>query len=399
MKLFFTLIIVLFIHTISSAQSIIWQQTKMPYNGTVTAFAASKTLFFAATKGGGMFRSTDSGAKWNQTNLSQQFLTSLLITKNAVFAGSETDGVYRSTDEGNTWIAVNNGLPFFSVNALALQNDIVFAGTKGGVFSTTNNGDSWTQLPMSADSHEVSSLLITNSAIFAGTLDSGVFRSTDNGKNWTPVNRGLSTLNTYTLAANNDTIFVGLFNNGVARSTDGGANWIDVGLSNQAVVALTTYENRLLFAGSFLRGHGVFRSENNGDSWETINNGLSNRIIEALIINGDKLFAATDSGLFCSSMTPTSIDDEISRQFGLAIIPNPLSGESIVRYWLPNTMNVNIQLLTVLGQNICTILTDASRFAGENTESLAVCNTLAAGSYILKISTKFGSAISKIIIE
>jgi Secretion system C-terminal sorting domain len=52
-----------------------------------------------------------------------------------IFAGTEK-GVYRSTDNGNTWTQTNGGLMTAKVNSLAINSDgFVFAGSDGrGVF-------------------------------------------------------------------------------------------------------------------------------------------------------------------------------------------------------------------------------------------------------------------------
>ena len=46
-----------------------WVQTNGPYGGSVWCLAMHKSDIFAGTDGGGIFRSTDSGATWNQTLL------------------------------------------------------------------------------------------------------------------------------------------------------------------------------------------------------------------------------------------------------------------------------------------------------------------------------------------
>ena len=59
-----------------------------------------------------------------------------------IFAGTFS-GVFRSTDDGASWTAVNNGLDWPFIDALAVNADgILFAGTTegGGVYRSTDNG-------------------------------------------------------------------------------------------------------------------------------------------------------------------------------------------------------------------------------------------------------------------
>ena len=130
---------------------------------------------FAATFGGGAFRSTDNGDSWTPLNTGFPDGTFLSLTINAngyIFAGGDPlggpVGVLRSTDNGDSWEPVNNGL-------------------------TTSNG--------------INALIVTaGGSLFAGSYGDGVFRSTDNGDNWTQVNNGLTDLFalSFTTNANGD---------------------------------------------------------------------------------------------------------------------------------------------------------------------------------------------------
>ena len=81
-----------------------WIQANGPYGGHVYCFAVKGTNLFAGTAG----------------------------------------GVFRSTNNGTSWTAVNTGLTYTSVDALAVSGTNLFAGTENGVFLSTNNGTSWT---------------------------------------------------------------------------------------------------------------------------------------------------------------------------------------------------------------------------------------------------------------
>lgn len=95
-----------------------------------------------------------------------------------IFAGTWDDGVFSSSNNGASW--TQTGLTNYSVSSLAINaNGTIFAGTEdGGVFSSSNNGASWTQVNSGLTNTTVLSLAIhANGTLFAGTLDGGVFRS------------------------------------------------------------------------------------------------------------------------------------------------------------------------------------------------------------------------------
>lgn len=107
--------------------------------------------------------------------------------------------------------------------------------------------------------------------IYGGTARTGVFRSTDNGNSWT--NIGLQNTFVEALAINaGGNIFAGT-SAGVFRSTNSDDNWSKV-LNDNDIWALTINSSGHIFAGS-IRANTVFRSLNNGDTWVSVNNGLS----------------------------------------------------------------------------------------------------------------------------
>jgi photosystem II stability/assembly factor-like uncharacterized protein len=103
--------------------------------------------------GHGVFQSTDGGATWSGTGLTD-IVTELLAidptTPGTLYAGTHS-GVLKSTDGGGTWNAANTGLPATpefdpSVTALAVDPSTagtLYAGTYSGVFKSTDGGGTW----------------------------------------------------------------------------------------------------------------------------------------------------------------------------------------------------------------------------------------------------------------
>lgn len=115
-------------------------------------YATDGTVF--AGTGGGVYKSTDGGARWALVNVPtlNPNVNSLAISPNyatdgSVFAGTGDDGVYKSTDGGASWALVNSGLTSTHINSLAVSpnhaaDGTVFAGTYDGVYKSTNGGAS-----------------------------------------------------------------------------------------------------------------------------------------------------------------------------------------------------------------------------------------------------------------
>lgn len=213
----------------------------------------------------------------------------------SLFAGTFGGGVYRSTDSGANWIAVNNGLTDLSIEALVVDGPDVYAGTNtGGIFRSPNNGASWSAANTGLTNLTVRAFTVHGGYIFAGTLG-GVYRSNDNGANWSQINNGISSVDIRAFAASGANIFAGSIG-GIYRSADNGINWTPVisGLTHTSVHALA-FCGTNLYAGTLSFG-GVFLSTNNGTSWTAQNSGLTNTTVTSLAVSNLHLFAGTLGG-------------------------------------------------------------------------------------------------------
>lgn len=137
---------------------------------------------FASTH---VFSSTDEGQTWLPSGLTSDPVMALLDDGNGVlFAGCASffgsgGGVFRSTDGGAIWEEVSSGLSSKDIRAL-VRNSLghIFAGTGAGVFRTTNNGDVWEELNTGLTSPSIQSLsLNVDGVLFAGTFTGGVFKT------------------------------------------------------------------------------------------------------------------------------------------------------------------------------------------------------------------------------
>ncbi|MHB8337039.1 MAG: WD40/YVTN/BNR-like repeat-containing protein, partial [Ignavibacteriaceae bacterium] len=95
------------------------------------------------------------------------------------------------------------------------------------------------------------------------------------------------------------------------------AQWKSVGLNDQYVWTFAVIDSNI-FAGS--GGGGIFLSSNNGTNWTQINSGLTNFVINALVVspNGTNIFAGTAKGIFLSKDNGTnwvSIDSGLTNQY------------------------------------------------------------------------------------
>ncbi len=124
-----------------------------------------------------------------------------------VLAGDPDHGIFRSTDRGDTWVQTDvtstavNALSF-ATTATAESSGTVFAGTNNGVLKSTNGGLTWDKVGSGLDttvtSLAVSPNYLTDKVVFAGT-PVGVFESADGGQHWSRLGDALASVNTLAL--------------------------------------------------------------------------------------------------------------------------------------------------------------------------------------------------------
>ena len=96
-------------------------------------------------------------------------------------------------------------------------------------------------------------------------------------------------------------IFAGSMINGVYTSSNNGNSWTTVnnGLTGTCAYTLANNDSNIFVA---IDGSGVFLSSNNGGNWILVNNGMPSSItITSFAIKDSNIFAGTDEGVFLST--------------------------------------------------------------------------------------------------
>lgn len=347
-------------------------------NKDVLSLAYNGTSIFAGTNDGGIFVSTNTGASWSLSGVQNTSVTSFVMNGSNVFAGTYGNySIHLTTNKGDTWKPLVNGFlnvyEIRAVNALANIDSVLFSGTDGGgvfrsldfgktwstcdsgfvnpqlycfafltvgskVYAGTNygvyeidkNGVKWNDLSAGLPSNtQIISLAIKGNLVFAGTKDKGLFIFNTNTGIWSPANTGLNEKNVYSIVVNGNTLFLGT-NSGIFQSTNDGASWsLITGTQFVYFYALVASGN-MMFAGSNL---GTYVSKDNGSTWKfdvTGIDGLENKIIKALIVNDNTVYAGTSSGgVWTRSVNDfnTGLNAEKVTPFQVVVYPNPFSTE------------------------------------------------------------------------
>lgn len=185
----------------------------------------------------------------------------------------------------------------FEVNAMAVQDNILYASTGDHIFVSADSGVSWEKSGFPY--HAVTSLLVKDSVIIAGMEGIGVSLSTDTGETWSDISDYSNFRNTNRrvcgLYAEGDYIFAALFLEGIYRSADNGATWVesDTGLGNSRVHTFISCRGTIL-AGT--DGGGVYRSTDEGETWVEGNSGMTDMYIRSFARVDTCIIAVTSEG-------------------------------------------------------------------------------------------------------
>lgn len=232
----------------------------------------------------GIWRSTDGGASWSGVKVqpTNRRIRGLVIhpaSRSTFFAATYGGGIFTSADAGNTWTAcANSGLSGAALNSVSLAIDpagTLYAGTEAGIFRSSDCS-SWSAvnkgLTLDPGKPPVA-IAIDQSAparLYAGLDGGGIFTSSDRGGTWAPAATGPANRRIKALAGAAAGMFAATYGNGVVTSSDNGATWkvcANAGLPHMNVNSLLLDADGTLYAGT---ERGVSMSSDSCATWTTL---------------------------------------------------------------------------------------------------------------------------------
>ena len=232
-----------------------------------------------------------------------------------IYATSNKIGFWRSDDGGESWLDINQGIIYKEAWSLAqnAQTGVLYGGTGPvSIFKSTDRGDSWSDceqiktLPESIDwtfpppphvAH-VKGLDVSGDRVLGAVEEGWILRSVDGGDTWEDIKAGTHFDAHYiiTMPDNPDTV-IHTAGQGVFKSVDGGQTFADamVGLDRTYMAPVIVHPKRpnVLFTAAAEvpppmwsrkpqgANSAVYRSENQGDSWDRLMGGLPEVMTEA----------------------------------------------------------------------------------------------------------------------
>jgi photosystem II stability/assembly factor-like uncharacterized protein len=285
----------------------------------VISMAVKGEHIIAGTSLSGIYTSENNGADWTLSNLAHGIYT-LVENEDTIYAGT-TNGLYCSADEGLTWD--QTGLPGVWITAIAIIDHMIFVGTENGVLVTEDNGLSWTEANTGIPDHtHIYCLAVKGTSIFAGSFDSGIYLSTDFGLHWSSLSSGLPYNFVRRLFVDGSSVYAGVWWNGVYVLADDGTTWTPSRLEEKCVTSFSVSGNKLL-ASTWQDG--VFISYDHGLIWSDINEGLTNTVVESMVLDEAYIYAGIGEagGVWKRPLSEIAGVRETEDDDELAFYPNP----------------------------------------------------------------------------
>ncbi len=174
-----------------------WAAGRTPLISRLVADLLKSNRVYAAVwyqepgKGGGVFRSEDSGRTWSQLGLAEEEVRALELAPGQpdVLVAGTRSGVFRSQDAGRSWerISPAGDAELKNVDSIAVDPgdaNIIYVGTFHLPWKTTDGGKTWKSVATGLiDDSDIMSLRVdaTNPSRVYLSACSGIYRSENQG--------------------------------------------------------------------------------------------------------------------------------------------------------------------------------------------------------------------------
>jgi photosystem II stability/assembly factor-like uncharacterized protein len=405
-KLFITLVALFMGLHHASAQ---WKTTTQPVEHYPTNTIESIDGVLYAATNEGLYSSNDNGQNW-QTVIANGGFKHILKTSGDTIVATGP-GVQISYNKGTTWQYDTVGIylkgEFRTIHYHQPSNQLFLSlgHPSYRLFYKTPSDASWTELTGSivgSDSwHNVYHLVANGNKLFAVSYKY-FFESTDNGQTWTKITT--TGFPNTTDPAHSKSPFMAVNNNlyltgegGLYRSSDEGRTWgkISSGIINlfyNSPLATTMFaDGNDLYIGC--RGHNdsnfVYKSTNNGDSWEIYQDKLSSWPVSFTKHNSALFLTRFGEGkIYHDGNFGSSSVSKIINQNSFFVYPNPAN--NIINIQLYSTQKHNIKLFSITGELVLE----------KNTSEHTVIDvtTLTNGIYFLNITANGLTQTKKVVV-
>ena len=157
-----------------------------------------------------IYRSLDKGKTWTELTfeLEQRIIYALKPVNSTLFAVGK--GLFRSTDLGDTWQETDTMFHKIYIQDLfQVGSSIIIFTEFGEIFRTENMGTSWIKIDTGIINDYAYSIYANGTTSYLGTFTKGIFKSENSGATWTGANAGLTNTTGNTFCFAGRTLYLG----------------------------------------------------------------------------------------------------------------------------------------------------------------------------------------------
>ena len=238
----------------------------------VAPFGSGETVI--VTTSDGFYMTENYGADWTLVVSGSSYAPAVCDGANLYAPAISAGGVYESTDQGETWSFNAQGIVGSYWQAGTACSTGYLAGHYGGVYISPGAGEVYTVSQNGIGNGYFHAISYTegNNTLLAGGEHHGLWRSTDLGASWNIVFPGPGNWSIYDIAPQSDLYYSGdvryaATGNGVYRSDNEGDSWAAAGLSGTQIssVAFDPADPDIAWAGTATAG--VHYTTDGGGTW------------------------------------------------------------------------------------------------------------------------------------
>ncbi len=297
------------------SESKVWDIVKM--KGTQTMFCATS---------GGVYKSVDNGETWENTSsgMSEVLCMSVALTQKQTLLAATLWGIYRSVDLGETWVKADSGLKNKAINKLfvAPGNRIYAATTGKGIQYSDDDGKTWVYpgndfaSPLGRDLVTDISYNSTTKRMYCSSRG-GCVMSKDTAKTWIDYNPGISVPPAfrtdgghlmYGIDVDEESNFSYMASvDGVWRLDEKSLYWNNFAIDypDKYCKTIKVNQNGVVFTGTLNKG--IYRSVDSAVTWTAFTSGMPNFPIYSLFVDEDSyIYAGTAGGGIYKTVNPTA---------------------------------------------------------------------------------------------
>ena len=274
------------------------------------------SIIFFSDGNNRIYRSLNAGDEWEIINqsLPNGIIVELYVDEDGILYTAITDNkIYKSEDDGENWISIDNNYFYSHCHSIFKKGNYLYVGTDQGIYRTSNDGVNWYTYSNGITDESIQYIFGGGNRLFSGTTWAGIFVLDDVTDNWKLKVNGINATKVGSFIADSkNNLFTGIYGNGVYKGTGTSPiNWENKsnGLYENFITALAISKNQNTQDHIYLltESH-IYKTTNLGANWTPKNTPCSYSMSSLCINDSGYLFFNSSCGVFRSTNDGDSWD-------------------------------------------------------------------------------------------